>query len=386
MKTHKLLSILLVTTIVLSGCGKKSDEKKGSVSDTKSEDAVTEISSSSEESTAASETASETTEPTETTEPEPKYENIHTNVDGHHTFEPHIFSKWYLEQFGEATRDSFFNFVDAAMAGEDSFECCDEEAYGWILGRLMNWFFPVGRDFICNAYEGEKTSWKNGQGVIEYKIPKEEFVKKAQDFKNQIVAILDDCVSDDYNDFEKALALYEYMTTTYTYDYDMYEVCLEKMDEQSPYRLLTQKTGICNEIAGLYNYLLLQLGVDSDEIAGSMHNPDGTAEGHSWVYVTLDGVSYHVDPTWGLTETSDCISLGYFLFTDDVREQRDSFPREEYSLAAYGDQTRKYFTFEASDDRYKELWDGYYQGMDRESHEVIYLSFHGDEMRFPYAA
>ena len=61
------------------------------------------------------------------------------------------------------------------------------------------------------------------------------------------------------------------------------------------------------------------------------------------------------------------------------------FPKEEFTLAAGGDESRKLFEYEAASNDYSELWNGYYVGMDRVAHEVLYTT--GDESveRFAYA-
>ena len=184
-------------------------------------------------------------------------ENISNNEEGHFTFNPHVFGSRYLEQFGEAKRDAFFAYCDALRNGEDSFACPDQDFAGWCSGRLSNFFFPVAREKI------ETGAWADGRAKIIYLIPKEEFLAQEKEFEAAITGILNDSISNDYSDFEKILALYEYMTMNYTYDYEMYDHTLEWVDKQSPYRCLTEGRGICNEIAGLYNYLLLQVGIDS---------------------------------------------------------------------------------------------------------------------------
>ena len=36
------------------------------------------------------------------------------------------------------------------------------------------------------------------------------------------------------------------------------------------------------------------------ETGRAIHYSNGLTEGHSWVYVTMNGKSYHIDPTYGL--------------------------------------------------------------------------------------
>ena len=304
-------------------------------------------------------------------------ENISNNAEGHYTFNPHVFGSRYLEQFGEKMRDALFAYCDALRNGDDYFDCPDQDTAAWCSGRLGHFFCPVAQG---NAEAGV---CKNGRCRIIYMIPKEEFLEKQKAFEEEIVAILNDCLADDYSDLEKILALYEYMTTNYEYDHEMYEHSLEWMDRQGTCRCLAEKKGICNEIASLYNYLLLQVGIDSEEMGGTVYFGDGTADGHSWVFVTLNGKSYHIDPTYGLT--TDRPPLAYFMMTDKIREERDGFPIAEFSLAAWGDQTRKNCEFEATSEDYSDLWYGDYIGMDRAAHEIVFRNYWGNLERFPYA-
>ena len=99
-------------------------------------------------------------------------------------------------------------------------------------------------------------------------------------------------------------------------------------------------------------------------------------------FVTLDGESYHIDPTYGLSETRP--PLCYFMMTDKIREDRDGFPKEDYSLAAKGDESRSFFTFEAMSEKYSDLWEGQYVGMDRGAKEIVYIDQDEVEHRLSY--
>ncbi|MBR4733627.1 MAG: transglutaminase domain-containing protein [Lachnospiraceae bacterium] len=309
--------------------------------------------------------------------PKKKIENYRNNEDGHHEFQPHVFSKKYLEYHGEGVMQSFFNMVDALRAGEDTFECTDENAYGWCTGgRLINFFFPVATDCIQPMQGTGTDAFKNGVGKINYLIPKEEFLERERQFEEMVVSILNNCVSDDYDDFETCLSLYEYITMNYKYDYYVYEHLNDlPFDYTSTYRCFTEKKGICCEIAGMYNYLLLQCGVDSEESGGDHRE----IESHAWVFVTIDGESYHIDPTWGLTYKY--APLTYFMMTDKIRDTRDGFPVEKMDIGGGGDESRKLFDFHATDDRYQELWEGNYMGMDRENKKIIYFLYDEDDRK-----
>ena len=368
----RTMSAALLAAIVLSGCSGKNNETQG----TKSAPVP-------EETTAPAETPTPTPTPTETPTPtpvpKPEIENISNNEEGHYTFQKHVFGTAYLAQFGEKYRDAMFSYCDAVYSGQDTFDCPDEETYGWCMGRLSAFFCPIASEYVTAYSPDGGPGYKDGKGYIYYTVPKDEYMKKEKEFEDEIVSIINDCVSDDYTDVEKVLAFYEYMCRNYTYDYDMYYRGVEGMDDQSGYRCLIEKKGICCEIAALYNFLLLQVGVDSEEMGGM-----GKDEGHSWIFVTIDGESYHVDATWGLTE--DKPFMDYFMMTDKIRADRDGFASEKNSIAAWGDQSRKNYRFAATDDRFKDVWSSYYIGMDRETQEIVYENYDGTRGRLYYGS
>ncbi|MBR7020509.1 MAG: hypothetical protein IKI15_05595 [Lachnospiraceae bacterium] len=305
-------------------------------------------------------------------------ENMSNNDGGSYTFQPHVFSTFYLKEHGEKRRDAFFAYVDALRAGEDSFPCRNEGDANWSSGKYAGMFFPYASLYADARYVG------NGRAEIIYKIPKEEFLAGERAFEERIVEILNNVLEDDYTDFEKALALYEFLTEYTVYDYDMMEHNGEEewMERQSSYRVLTEQQGICNEIAKLYQYLGLQCGIDVDEESGCSVTPG--EDSHAWNYINLDGRGYLIDATWGLTAKRKP-DLKYFLFTDELREKRDGYEIASYDIGfagMYG--ARKKFSFECEDERYKELWEGTYVAFDEEQKCIFYRDTEGKIRRFEY--
>ena len=130
------------------------------------------------------------------------------------------------------------------------------------------------------------------------------------------------------------------------------------------------------------SFLEMSLTKDEPRWACAVHYSEDYAEGHSWVFVNLGGKCYHIDPTYGLTENRP--PLCYFMMTDKLREERDMFPIEEFTIAAGGDESRKLFEYEAVSSDYSELWNGFYIGMDRAAHEVLYTTGDASIERFSY--
>lgn len=367
----------MIAAMILTGC-RRSPETEGS----RKKEAGMRQPAVSEN--AERPTSTPTPSPTPTPTPEPVVEDHTNNVDGHHEFQPHVISSVYLEEFGEDIKDTLFAYIDAVRNGEDSFDCPDQETYDWVTGRLAGFFCPIA-DVCVDTSRTAGPIFEDGKGYIYYLIPKDEVVQKQKDFEKEIVTILDDYVSDDYSDFEKIVSLYDYMCTTYTYDYYKLEH-LQEMP-QTICGVLQDKTGVCGEISALYNYLLLQVGVDCDQITGPTYSGDTYIVHHAWSYVNLDGTFYHVDPTYGLGAKA---KLEDFLMTDECREERDGLPAKEYARGAYGDEARLKMEFECTDDTYEELWGiehgggACYTGLDRVNREVVCEDYSGYEFRVPY--
>ena len=204
----------------------------------------------------------------------------------------------------------------------------------------------------------------------------------AHKFLFHVCDILDDCIADDYTDFEKMLALYEYITVNWVYDYEMYEHIneYEYSSKGSIYRCMMDRIGICWEIAGLYEYLLMQCGINAEDAEGTETRNN---ELHAWTYVELNGQGYNVDPTWGLSY-DDTPDLEYFLFTDKEREERDLFPFETCFVLGTDEMGRLEQGILANDETYAPLWAGDYVGMDRTAKKVIYEDPEGVLHTFVY--
>ncbi|MBR6477793.1 MAG: hypothetical protein IKS85_05035, partial [Lachnospiraceae bacterium] len=269
----QLLAIMICLVITVTGFAGCACAGREGLSATEN---ITAAGTASDEEQSAEQTLSSESDEAESSEevleeaPKKKIENYRNNEEGHYEFKPHVFSKKYLEYHGEGIMKSFFNMVDALRAGEDTFECTDENAYGWCTGgRLINYFFPVATGCIEPMQGTGSGAYQNGVGKINYTIPKEEFLEREKAFEEMVVSILNTSISDDYDDFEKCLGLYEYVTMNYRYDYYVYEHLNElPFNYTSTYRCFEEKHGICCEIAGMYNYLLLQCGIDSEECGG----------------------------------------------------------------------------------------------------------------------
>ena len=291
-------------------------------------------------------------------EPEP------TPVQGHYTFQPKVCSSYMRELFGETMVETWYNLVDAVMAGEDTFACPDAHTYDWVMGQFPDKCFPVLVELIDYCYDrGNPVT--DGVASFTYLVPPEEAAARIADFAALVEGILNETLADDYTDLEKALALYIYFSPHYIYDYEAARPDIY-VDYLSGYRVLTTGTGICQEFSVAYSYLLLQAGVDASTMSG--HRSYDRAP-HQWSYVKINGHDFHIDPTYVI---GDYDSLSYFMMTDEQREAADSYPRSEYTICSNYAQDHPHADYSADDDSFRPIWAGSFRGFDHETRTLLY--------------
>ena len=284
------------------------------------------------------------------------------------TFRPKVSSVFIEEIYGETLVETWFNIVDAALKGEDTFECPDQHTYDWVMGQFADKCFPVLGELIEADYG---TPVKDGVAHFSYTTSREEFEEKLAAFEAQVEGIINACVRPEYTDTEKALALYKYFYENYQYDYETNEKMSDDyIDGLCSYRFFKEGKGICQEIAGAYSYLLMQLGVEAATIGGNSRLND---VGHSWSYVRINGENYHIDPTYAI-----CIpgSLEFFMMTDVKRG--DEYPKSSFSMGTYESEGFAELDYSAEDEFFSPVWNYYLDSFDHDLH-VMHCYFFDDE-------
>ncbi|SCW39131.1 hypothetical protein SAMN02910456_00854 [Ruminococcaceae bacterium YRB3002] len=343
----KLLSVTLSLCLLLSifsACQTKETETtEGITVPSYSESQVTE---------ATVEPATETTE----------------DQTGHYQFNPKVCSPLIREIMGDAMCDTWFNVVDAVMAGEDSFECPDDKTCQWVLGQFPGICLPVVEGLIWyDTSVDPDHPVKNGRAKLVYNVPPEEVRQKIDEFGTMIEGILNENLRDDYNEFEICLALYSYFMNTYYYDYETYnDTENSHLDILTAMRVFNDHTGICCEFSTAYSYLLMQVGIDATTCSG--HRGYDQAS-HEWSYVRLDGVCYHIDPTYALSDESGHW-LKYFLMDDDKRIAEDDYLKDSFYYTCNYDQEKKHPELDAKDKRYEYLWEMEFISFDHKTHTI----------------
>lgn len=121
-------------------------------------------------------------------------------------------------------------------------------------------------------------------------------------------------ISDDMNDYEKALAIHDWLAVYCEYDSVNLANGTVPDESYTLYGALARQVAVCDGYSKAYQYILDRiLGIDCIRVTSdAMH--------HAWNLVLLDGKYYHVDVTWD-DPTSDRIGRVrhiYFLVSDSV--------------------------------------------------------------------
>ena len=310
----KTICTLLVAAMLLSGCSKKENTASNTTGERVENTSITtsiENTSDAPETSATTEpdgTVTETTTET-TTESTTAATSDKAKTSAPFTFNPHVHTTLLSELVTEDMWASLYNLIDAVRAGEDTFECTDRSTYDWCTDvSVFGTFYPP----VSAKIEG--AGFENGVGKIKYLMDKPKLKEREEAYEKEVTRMLNEATCSDYSDFEKLVGIYGYLCKNFTYDYSSIDGADE--NEFGDYACLTTKKGICCEIASVFSYLLLQVGVEATTFGG-----DGSAGNHDWTYVLIDGKGYHCDVTWALygNYVNGFLELSYFMQTEEER-------------------------------------------------------------------
>lgn len=356
MKSKRIIGIILIAALALTGCNAGQMTVDTSVSE--SLEIV---------DTAASET--------ETTLPE-------TEALVPFEFNAHVYSQTMSERFPQEYWDSFYNLCDALRVGESSFECASQEAYEWaISGSALANLFPAACLKVDDKFNDGTVPFENGTGHIHYNMPVEEFVQRQADFEEMIVDILNSTLESDDTEYERALKLYLYVAENYDYDYSDRT---DRVDENGyVYSTFMSHSGVCVNYGSVYAYLLLQVGIDAFNVGCFEDGMD-----HAWTYAVINGKGYHIDTTWALKSCYPGVGnvyLDYFMMSDVQRDYDGCLVRDlTVQLLPEFWVNRTSITLTADDDHYCIRDYCEFLSLDEENKIVHYEDLYGERKEFYY--
>ena len=288
-----------------------------------------------------------------------------------HVFNPHVLSEVCVMAYGEGFRENFFRYCDAVLAGEDRV-ALDKKAYYQQCRDTVRTCLPVADEYVC-FMDTKEAKNKDGTYKLEYSIPKDEYLVKVEEFKTRICELINRACYEDDSYLESTLALYKSETERLEYDFsaagnDITRGC-------NPYHALMYDNGICQEIAGAYAYLLLQVGVDATT-CGALNNSN--TESHEWTVVKIGDNYYHCDVTFQLNSKD---TLDYFGMTDEKRSLEGDWKIKGFNFADSNIIWHKDLPIENG--LFEPVWSATSYEIDREKN-LLYCYDSGQDMTEPY--
>lgn len=151
---------------------------------------------------------------------------------------------------------------------------------------------------------------------------------KAKQLYEALRQILDSQISSSMSDYEKELALHDYLVTHCKYS----DVVIQsaESDIYRAYGALVNGDAVCNGYAEALQLLFMCAGLKSQFVIGTADGVD-----HAWNLVELDGKWYHLDATWDdpMPDQGENTLHPYFNVTDEIMAESHEWNKEEYPEA-----------------------------------------------------
>lgn len=163
---------------------------------------------------------------------------------------------------------------------------------------------------------------------ISYSFSKEKMaeMKEAVDVKAK--EIINKVIKPEMKDYEKELALHDYIINNAEYNTEYMEENAVPEDEHTPYGVLVKGKGVCSSYAKAMHKLLNMVGIESMLVTGT-----GNGEPHAWNIVKVQGRYYHLDVTWDDPVSVDgeaILTHDYFNLTDIQMSNDHSWSITDY--------------------------------------------------------
>lgn len=126
-----------------------------------------------------------------------------------------------------------------------------------------------------------------------------------EELDNLVSQVIDKCVTDDMNGYQKVWACYQYMIDNITYSrgfadntgaYSSSDPATTPVEVLWATDLLNSGLGACYNYSSTFVYIMRALGYDAHLVSGNVPAYNGGVTPHCWLYVNLGGNKYTFDP------------------------------------------------------------------------------------------
>ena len=201
-------------------------------------------------------------------------------------------------------------------------DCSGKEEMERIIRAVLmehpQFFYLNAKDIgVVNA--GEAFSFS-----FHYLYDKKDAIQLLQQIDNRADYILSEIITDGMTDYDKCVAIHDYVTNHIRYNFSAAAVSYiyDAFTIEGP---ILKNQAVCEGIAKTIAYLLDKLSVNHLIVAG-FSDIDGVHAPHAWNMVELEGSYYHIDATWDLQEINhftNCSHMYVNLDDDSMLENHD---------------------------------------------------------------
>ncbi|MGN1202114.1 MAG: transglutaminase domain-containing protein [Eubacterium sp.] len=184
----------------------------------------------------------------------------------------------------------------------------------------------------------------NGKLTFNYPYTRNETEEKNRQLEQKADEIYSQ-INPSGSDFEKALAIFDYIAKNTSYNSDAIGNLSEYPEVSTIEGVFMNNSAVCGGYSKAYQYLLLRAGIDAVTVSGKAVTADGNGN-HAWVALTIDGENYYSDVTWAdgfdNSEKSSFVNHTYFLMgADDIKNSH--FRSDCYNFIDCTSSTDKYY-------------------------------------------
>lgn len=175
--------------------------------------------------------------------------------------------------------------------------------------------------YVSNKYEIVVTKLLNVAAIkikLDFTGNKEKIETQKNKLELEAQNIINKVISSDMTDFEKQLALHDYLLSHVNY-YDYTNIEDIPNVKHTAYGALVDNEAVCDGISKAYSILLKKCGIENVVVIGKM------SEQHAWNKVCLAGNWYNVDVTADACGKERTISHVYFNLTDAEMKKSHTF-------------------------------------------------------------
>ncbi|SHH26960.1 transglutaminase domain-containing protein [Clostridium grantii] len=176
------------------------------------------------------------------------------------------------------------------------------------------WYKGAKISYSTKYINGTISSTINCVLTITYAKTKEEMVAIETQVKNKANEILKNIITEGMSDYEKEIAIHDYIVSNTCYDYQNYVNNTLSYDAHTDYGVLIKGQAVCDGYA-IAAYRLLNLaGIECSYVVGYAGGVP-----HAWNKVKIDGKYYYLDITWDDPVTSNgtnILTYNYFNLSE----------------------------------------------------------------------